>query len=203
MLAQIVLFDGFDPLDVIAPYEVLAAGGMFGGRMDAELVSAEGAREVHSGLELLTLRATGRLDPQRADLVIVPGAAGKPDAIPAILAHAATGLSPLLAEALARPGVTVATVCGGSTPLAMAGLIPGRVATTHHLGMGAPAAPGVRLRHGGHHARHRQRLGARLDRADRARRGDPGRADSPAPATGSHHSRRRRLGSAGDVHGAV
>ena len=23
MLAQIVLFDGFDPLDVIAPYEVL------------------------------------------------------------------------------------------------------------------------------------------------------------------------------------
>jgi putative intracellular protease/amidase len=27
MHAQIVLFDGFDPLDVIAPYEVLYAGG--------------------------------------------------------------------------------------------------------------------------------------------------------------------------------
>jgi len=26
MHAQIVLFDGFDPLDVIAPYEVLWAG---------------------------------------------------------------------------------------------------------------------------------------------------------------------------------
>lgn len=26
MHAQIVLFDGFDPLDVIAPYEVLHAG---------------------------------------------------------------------------------------------------------------------------------------------------------------------------------
>ena len=143
MLAQIVLFDGFDPLDVIAPYEVLAAAGMFGGGLDAELVSAEGAREVHSGLELLTLRATGRLDPQRADLVVVPGAAGKPDAIPAILANAATGLSPLLAGALSRPGVTVATVCGGSTLLAMAGLIPGRAATTHHLGMDALVAAGV------------------------------------------------------------
>lgn len=27
MHAQIALFDGFDPLDVIAPYEVLYAGG--------------------------------------------------------------------------------------------------------------------------------------------------------------------------------
>jgi len=31
VLAQIVLFDGFDPLDAIAPYEVLSAGGMLTG----------------------------------------------------------------------------------------------------------------------------------------------------------------------------
>lgn len=31
MHAQIVLFDGFDPLDVIAPYEVLYAGGTASG----------------------------------------------------------------------------------------------------------------------------------------------------------------------------
>jgi len=47
MLAQIVLFDGFDPLDVIAPYEVLYAVGMVTeGALTVELVSAEGAREV-------------------------------------------------------------------------------------------------------------------------------------------------------------
>jgi putative intracellular protease/amidase len=28
MLAQIVLFDGFDPLDLLLPYEVLSAGGV-------------------------------------------------------------------------------------------------------------------------------------------------------------------------------
>jgi putative intracellular protease/amidase len=32
MHAQIVLFDGFDPLDVIAPYEVLYAGKVTGQR---------------------------------------------------------------------------------------------------------------------------------------------------------------------------
>ena len=41
--AQIVLFDGFDPLDVIAPFEVLAAGSdAVGGDLVVELVSAEG-----------------------------------------------------------------------------------------------------------------------------------------------------------------
>lgn len=32
MHAQIVLFDGFDPLDVIAPYEVLCASEVTGQR---------------------------------------------------------------------------------------------------------------------------------------------------------------------------
>lgn len=137
MLAQIVLFDGFDPLDVIAPYEVLTTGGMFAdSRITATLVSAEGAREVPAGLDLLTLRASAGLDPARADLVLVPGAAGPVDEIPAILARALdTGLPALLATALADPTVTVATVCGGSLLLAMAGLINGRAATTHHLGL--------------------------------------------------------------------
>lgn len=146
MLAQIVLFDGFDPLDVIAPYEVLYAGGMVTeGALTVELVSAQGAREVPSGSGPLSLRASTRLDPQRADLVIVPGAAGRlaqdgdavrKDTIPVILNRALdTDLPALLKEALDRPGLITATVCGGSLVLAMAGLIEGRHATTHPLGM--------------------------------------------------------------------
>jgi transcriptional regulator GlxA family with amidase domain len=141
MLAQIVLFDGFDPLDVIAPYEVLVAGGMFAeGAISAELVSAEGARDVPSGLDLLTLRATAALDPARADLIVVSGAAGRisgeDSEIPGIVARTLdTGLPGLLGQALADPTVTVTTVCGGSLLLAMAGLINGRPATTHHMGL--------------------------------------------------------------------
>jgi putative intracellular protease/amidase len=145
MLVQIVLFDGFDPLDVIAPYEVLSAAGLVVEHPPTvELVSAEGAREVPSGLAPLALRATAALDPSLADLVVVPGALGRlPDAneptedsIPVILARTLdTVLPALLKDAIDRPGLTVATVCGGALVLAMAGLIEGRPATTHHLGL--------------------------------------------------------------------
>ncbi|MEU0132466.1 DJ-1/PfpI family protein [Streptomyces sp. NPDC006296] len=160
MHAQIVLFDGFDPLDVVAPYEVLHAGGAAsGGLVTVELVSAEGPREVVSGTGGLALCATAVLDPARADLVLVPGAAGRvgePDGdpggtpgsadayIPVLLARTLdTGLPALLRAAVADPGVTVAAVCGGSLVLAMAGLIEGRHATTHHLGLDLLDATGA------------------------------------------------------------
>ncbi|MET7619371.1 DJ-1/PfpI family protein [Streptomyces sp. NPDC005408] len=151
MLAQIVLFDGFDPLDVIAPYEVLTAGGMVaGGALTVELVSAEGAREVPSGMGLLSLRAARVLDPERADLVVVPGAAGRisddggDDTVPAILGRSLdTPLPGLLKAACERPELIMSTVCGGSMVLAMAGLIGDRRATTHHMGLDALAAAGV------------------------------------------------------------
>jgi transcriptional regulator GlxA family with amidase domain len=154
MRTQIVLFDGFDPLDVVAPYEVLFEGGIVtGGAVTVELVSAEGAREVPGGTGPLTLRATGVLDPLRADVVIVPGASGRvpadaedtaADTIPVILGRTLdTGLPALLATAMDRAGLTMATVCGGSLVLAMAGLIEGRRATTHHLGMDLLDATGA------------------------------------------------------------
>jgi transcriptional regulator GlxA family with amidase domain len=150
MLVQIVLFDGFDLLDVVAPFEVLhAAGVAAGGALRVELASAEGARDVPSGPSGVTLAASAALDPRRADLIVVPGAAGPasgdgPDTVPARLGRALeTGLPALLADALARPGLTVATVCGGSLLLGMAGLIDGRPAVTHPLGMDVLAATGA------------------------------------------------------------
>ncbi len=50
-------------------------------------------------------------------------------------------------EAMANPDVTVATVCGGSLALAMAGLLEGRHAVTHHLGMDVLEATGVNVVH--------------------------------------------------------
>ncbi|MGG2461342.1 DJ-1/PfpI family protein [Streptomyces sp. RGM 3693] len=148
MLAQFVLFDGFDPLDVVAPYEVLhCAGELTAGAVRTELVSAEGPREVPSGLADVSLRATAALDPERADLVVLPGAVGelsdpaglteaeRARTIPAILHRALdTALPRLVGAALARPETLVAAVCGGSLIVAMAGLAQGRPVTTHHLG---------------------------------------------------------------------
>ncbi|MEU7484149.1 DJ-1/PfpI family protein [Streptomyces sp. NPDC042319] len=164
MHAQIVLFDGFDPLDVIAPYEVLYAGGTAsGGGVSVELVSAEGPREVLSGTGGLTLRATAALAPVRAGLILVPGASGRvgepgeaPDQdagtgewrqdelIPVLLGRTlTTELPTLLRAAMENPAVTVGAVCGGSLVLAMAGLLEGRHATSHHMGLDLLDATGV------------------------------------------------------------
>ncbi|MBO4165271.1 DJ-1/PfpI family protein [Micromonospora antibiotica] len=152
MPIQIVLFDGFDPLDVIAPFEVLAAGvDAAGSALTVELVSVEGPREVVGGTRGLTLRATARLDPARPGYVVVPGASGPttgdPDegvaTIPVLLSRFADSAAVPLRAALDNPDVTVAAVCGGSLALAMAGLIEGRHAVTHHLGMDALDATGV------------------------------------------------------------
>lgn len=165
MHIQVVLFDGFDPLDVIAPYEVLHAGGSASdGAVSVELVSAAGPREVTSGTGALTLRATAALDLERADMLLVPGASGRvgepgeapqeeadagewkqDELIPVLLGRTlTTELPALLKQAMENPDITVATVCGGSLVLAMAGLLEGRHATTHHLGLDMLDATGAR-----------------------------------------------------------
>lgn len=153
--AQIVLFDGFDPLDVIGPFEVLVAGSeAVGGELDVELVSAEGPRPVVSGSRGLVLHATAQLDPSKPGFVIVPGASGPiegdPDdgvvTIPVLLARfGETEAVPLVRKAMANPDVTVATVCGGSLALAMAGLLEGRNAVTHVMGLDMLDATGVNV----------------------------------------------------------
>jgi len=156
MHAQIVLYDGFDLLDAIAPFEVLAAGSdEVGGALDVELVSAEGPRPVVSGTRGMVLSATAQLDPAKAGYVIVPGASGpidgdpdEVDTIPVLLARfGETAAAALMQKAMENPEITVATVCGGSLALAMAGLLEGRHAVTHHLGIDVLAATGVEVVH--------------------------------------------------------
>src|SRR5829696_6931429 len=71
MHVEILLFDGFDELDALGPWEVFA--GLAAARDDvtARLVTLEGAREVRAdhGLEG---RAHGALS-DRPDLLLVPG----------------------------------------------------------------------------------------------------------------------------------
>lgn len=150
--AQVVLFDGFDLLDAIAPYEVLHAGGQeAGGALIVEFVAAEGPRVVTSGTGGVALSATAALDPT-ADVIVVPGASGPVDdpddvgldTIPVLLSRTLdTALPALLEQAMARDATVVATVCGGSLALAMAGLMVGRHAVTHHQGMDVLEATGA------------------------------------------------------------
>ncbi len=154
MLAQIVLFDGFDPLDVIAPFEVLSAGSdAVGGDLDVPLVGIDGAGPVTSGTRGLQLRSTHELVPEAPGFVVVPGASGRIDGdpdeiatVPFLLARLGnTALPDLIRRAFAAPDTIVATVCGGSLALAMAGLLEGRSAVTHRLGNDVLEATGVEV----------------------------------------------------------
>jgi transcriptional regulator GlxA family with amidase domain len=111
-----------------------------------------GPGQVVSGTRGLTLTATSTLDPDRPGYVIVPGASGPvegdPDAgdvtIPVLLARFADSAAiPMMRRAMQNPDVQVWTVCGGSLTLAMAGLLEGRNAVTHHLGMDVLDATGA------------------------------------------------------------
>jgi len=147
---QIVLFDGFDLLDAIEPYEVFHAAAMNAkNALNVELVTAEGPRSVPSGINGLRIEASGRLDPERAGIILVPGASGDvqgdgPDSVPAILSRAMdTELTGMIEQALQHKEKIVATVCGGSLVLAMGGLLEGRPAVTNHLGMDLLGATGA------------------------------------------------------------
>jgi transcriptional regulator GlxA family with amidase domain len=99
----------------------------------------------------MVLHATAQLDPSKPGFIVVPGASGpidgdpgEVDTIPVLLARFGESAAiPLLRKAMENPDITVATVCGGSLALAMAGLLEGRNAVTHHLGMDLLEATGV------------------------------------------------------------
>ncbi|MFC5652568.1 DJ-1/PfpI family protein [Paenibacillus solisilvae] len=150
LTVQIVLFDGFDLLDAIAPYEVFCAAAIFADNaLSVEFVTAEGPRFVTSGINGLKIEASGSLNPAEQGIVLVPGASGDvkgdgPDSIPAILGRATnTALTGLMGQALGQKDIVVATVCGGSLVLAMGGLLEGRPAVTNHLGMDLLGATGA------------------------------------------------------------
>ncbi|MDR9854333.1 DJ-1/PfpI family protein [Paenibacillus sp. VCA1] len=147
---QIVLFDGFDLMDAIGPYEVFSAASMAADNaLSVEFVTAEGPRSVTSGVNGLKVEASGRLIPEQEGIIVVPGAAGpvdgdSPDSVPALLGRAMnTDLTGLMEQALGQKDVIVATVCGGSLLLAMGGLLEGRPAVTNHLGMDMLGATGA------------------------------------------------------------
>ena len=149
LAVQIILFDGFDLLDAIGPYEVFQAAEMFSsGGVKVDLVSPGGARNVASGLGGLKIPTSGAPDLEKADIILLPGAAGPLDpgheaSVPNLLARESNGpIAEIAREALERGDVTVATVCGGSLVLGLAGLIHGAACRDPSPGDGRPGGIG-------------------------------------------------------------
>jgi transcriptional regulator GlxA family with amidase domain len=131
MRVEILIFQGFDELDAIGPYEVLQHARKRGADVDTRLVSLDGPGEVRCA-NGLRVQSEG-----------FPGAGGRPD----LLIVAGGGWAarspqgawteahrPEMRELLAGyhdAGVIMAAVCSGAMLLAAAGLLCGRHGTTH------------------------------------------------------------------------
>jgi len=142
--AGVLLYEGFEPLDAVGPYEVLSIGA---DRLSAGESSADGSRADTGGFEtsLCTAGAADRvtsaygmtvephgsvadLDP---DLLVVPGGGWNDRAETGTWAEAERGVVPDLLAERAAAGTTVAGVCTGGMLLERAGLLAGRAAVTH------------------------------------------------------------------------
>ncbi|HDR4457122.1 DJ-1/PfpI family protein [Bacillus sp. FSL K6-1338] len=144
MKFQVVLFDGFDLMDAIAPFDVFnAAAGLSPEEVTVELVTVEGKRFVNSGVDNVRVEASGILDPNAEGVILIPGSSGDsyedgPNSIVNRLKRASeTELKTLLHQAAKNPNITLNIVCVGANLLGMIGLLNGRYASTHFMGMDA------------------------------------------------------------------
>ena len=133
MRIHIPIFDGFDELDAVGPYEVFRTAARVGADCDVSLVTlteqdvvtaAKGLRVVPDGV----LPSPDAAD--APDLLVVPGG-GWSDADGGVRREVDSGDLSAAIRAHYDAGAEVASVCTGAMLLERAGVLEGRPAVTH------------------------------------------------------------------------
>lgn len=137
---EIVLFDGFDELDAVGPYEVFDTARAFGADLTVSLVTLDSRARVRAS-HGLRVEPDGVLSVgiDAPDLLVVPGGGWTSDD-GGVRRVVDEGRLPATVAELTTAGATVASVCTGAMILAEAGLLDGRPATTHEAAIDDLAA---------------------------------------------------------------
>ncbi|HVO54605.1 MAG TPA: DJ-1/PfpI family protein [Solirubrobacterales bacterium] len=121
---QVLIYDGFDELDAVAPFEILAAAGCA-----VELATLDPC-DVVRGAHGLVVSPRTTLDPV-PDMVVIPGGGWISRAPQGAWAEAQRGALPAALAERHAAGTTMAGVCSGVMLLAASGMLRGRPAVTH------------------------------------------------------------------------
>ena len=131
MNCVILLFDGFDELDAIGPYEVFANAAAAGADCTPSLRTIDDADRITAD-HGVRVEPDGRLDAVEPDLLVVPGGGWNDRGETGTWAEAQRGAIPAAITEAAERGTTIAGVCTGGMLLARAGVLDGRPAVTHN-----------------------------------------------------------------------
>ena len=140
MQTEILIYDGFDELDAIGPFEVLSP-------MAPRLVTLEPAGTVTAS-HGLAVTPHGTLS-EAPGLLVVPGGGwvARNEQAGTYAEYLRGAIPAAIGDRHAR-GTVVASVCTGALLLAKAGILDGRPAVTHHAALDDLRDHGVDVRPG-------------------------------------------------------
>jgi transcriptional regulator GlxA family with amidase domain len=127
MEIEVLLYEGFDELDAVGPFEVLSNAARARWDVSVATVTNDPAERVTASHGLVIEPAGVLGEP---DLLVVPGG-GWVDG--GARREYEAGVLPDAIAARHAAGSTVASVCTGAMLLAGGGVLEGRPATTHHV----------------------------------------------------------------------
>lgn len=128
MNIEILLYEGFDELDAIGPYEVFCNAAGVGADFAVSLVTHEPAERITAS-HGLRVESDGILG--EPDLLVVPGGGWNGRAERGTWGEYERNEIPPVLRAHHDRGATLASVCTGAMLLAKAGVLDGRPAVTH------------------------------------------------------------------------
>jgi transcriptional regulator GlxA family with amidase domain len=144
MRIEIVVFEGFDALDVVAPWEVFARAATIEPGFDVALVRIDGPPVV-SAAEGLQLHVVDELG--TPDALFVPGGSWVGGTDTGVPREIRRGTLPRIISELSSSVEWVSSVCTGALLLGEAGILRDRSATTNPAALEELSQYGAVVRH--------------------------------------------------------